>query len=137
MASETWMTGSGYFAVKRFDRQGDKKIHMVSVSGLLETSHRIPNLDYNQLMKLTFILTKSYEEVEKMYRLMCLTRIPRSFIRSRAAAQRVWRLPTERLIREAGMSLLIWDMRLVECASRDNKETAVKSCVLHKTIRLF
>lgn len=64
-------TGSGYFAVKRFDRQGDKKIHMVSVSGLLETSHRIPNLDYNQLMKLTFILTKSYEEVEKMYRLMC------------------------------------------------------------------
>ncbi len=63
--------GSGYFAVKRFDRQGDKKIHMVSVSGLLETSHRIPNLDYNQLMKLTFILTKSYEEVEKMYRLMC------------------------------------------------------------------
>lgn len=63
--------GSGYFAVKRFDRQGDKKIHMVSVSGLMETSHRIPNLDYNQLMKLTFILTKSYEEVEKMYRLMC------------------------------------------------------------------
>jgi len=44
---------------------------MASVSGLLETSHRIPNLDYNQLMKLTFILTKSYEEIEKMYRLMC------------------------------------------------------------------
>ena len=63
--------GSGYFAVRRFDRQNGRKVHMISVSGLLETSHRIPNLDYNQLMKLTFILTKSYEEVEKMYRLMC------------------------------------------------------------------
>lgn len=62
---------SGYFAVKRFDREGKKKLHMASVSGLLETSHRIPNLDYNQLMKLTYILTNSYEEVEKMYRLMC------------------------------------------------------------------
>lgn len=62
---------AGYFAVKRFDRVEGKKVHMASVSGLLETSHRIPNLDYNQLMKLTFILTKSYEEIEKMYRLMC------------------------------------------------------------------
>ena len=73
--------GSGYFAVKRFDRQGDKKIHMVSVSGLLETSHRIPNLDYNQLMKLTFILTKSYEELDfrqpnmDYHQLMKLTKI--------------------------------------------------------------
>ena len=63
--------GSGYFAVKRFDRNNNKKVHMVSVSGLLETSHRIPSLDYNTLMKLTLILTGSYEEVEKMYRLMC------------------------------------------------------------------
>lgn len=60
---------AGYFAVKRFDRVEGKKVHMASVSGLLETSHRIPNLDYNQLMKLTFILTKSYEEIEKMWKL--------------------------------------------------------------------
>jgi serine/threonine-protein kinase HipA len=62
---------SGYFGVKRFDRAAGEKVHMISVSGLLETSHRIPNLDYNLLMKLTLELTKSYEEVEKMYRLMC------------------------------------------------------------------
>ena len=61
----------GYFATKRFDRNGSQKIHMVSVSGLLETSHRIPNLDYNILMQLTLQLTHSYEEVEKMFRLMC------------------------------------------------------------------
>jgi serine/threonine-protein kinase HipA len=41
------------------------------VSGLLETSHRIPNLDYNLLMKLALNLTDSFEEVEKLYRLMC------------------------------------------------------------------
>ena len=44
---------------------------MISVSGLLETSYRIPNLDYNDLMQLTLNLTKSFEEVEKLFRLMC------------------------------------------------------------------
>jgi serine/threonine-protein kinase HipA len=46
-------------------------IHMISVSALLETSHRIPNLDYNILMKLTLRLTNDYKQVEQMFRLMC------------------------------------------------------------------
>ena len=62
---------SGYFGVKRFDRQNGKKVHMVSISGLLETSHRLPNLDYNILMKLTLELTKNYQDIEQLYRLMC------------------------------------------------------------------
>lgn len=62
---------SGYFAVERFDRQENQKVHMVSVSGILETSHRIPNLDYNILMRLTMKLTEDYEEIEKLYRQMC------------------------------------------------------------------
>ena len=62
---------SGYFATKRFDRDGNERKHIVSVSGLLETSHRIPNLDYHILMQLTLNLTKEYEELEKMFRLMC------------------------------------------------------------------
>lgn len=61
----------GYFATKRFDREDGRKIHMISVSALLETSHRVPNLDYNILMKLTMKLTNSYEEIERLYRLMC------------------------------------------------------------------
>ena len=44
---------------------------MISAAGILETSHRIPNLDYDILMKLTLQLTKSMEECEKLYRLMC------------------------------------------------------------------
>lgn len=67
---------SGYFGIKRFDRKklstgAIRKLHMISVSGLLETSHRIPNLDYNDLIQLTLNLTKSFEEVEKLFRLMC------------------------------------------------------------------
>lgn len=65
---------SGYFGTKRFDRKGSTitdRIHMVSVSGLLETSHRIPNLDYDLLMRLTLQLTKSMDECIKMYKLMC------------------------------------------------------------------
>jgi len=65
----------GYFGTKRFDRtiKNDciQKKHMVTVSGILETSHRYPNLDYHDLMKLTTILTKDMREVLKMYRLMC------------------------------------------------------------------
>ena len=63
---------AGYFGTKRFDR-GDsgRKLHTVSVSGLLETSHRYPSLDYGQLMKLTQILTRDMQEVKRMYDLMC------------------------------------------------------------------
>lgn len=66
----------GYFGIKRFDRGigpdgATKRIHMVSVAGLLETSHHIPSLDYIALLTLTLHLTKNYEEVEKMFRLMC------------------------------------------------------------------
>jgi serine/threonine-protein kinase HipA len=67
---------AGYFGAKRFDRlnvEGNyiQKVHMVSVAGLLETSHRTPNLDYHILMKLTMQLTRDYGEIEKLFRVMC------------------------------------------------------------------
>lgn len=45
---------AGYFGTKRFDRRKNErgqenKVHMLSVSAVLETSHRIPNLDYHLL----------------------------------------------------------------------------------------
>lgn len=65
----------GYFAAKRFDRERGQdgsmvKIHMASAAALLETSHRIPNLDYDILMRLTARLTDDVEELERMFRLM-------------------------------------------------------------------
>lgn len=67
---------SGYFGTRRFDRATDRsgavrRVHMISAGGILETSHRIPNLDYNILMKLTLELTKDFTEIEKLFRMMC------------------------------------------------------------------
>ena len=65
-----------YFAVKRFDRVGagdgmQLKVHMASAAGLLETSHRIPNLDYTQLMRLTQVLANDAAQLRELYRRMC------------------------------------------------------------------
>ncbi len=70
---------AGYFGTRRFDRVGTqetaekqaRRVHMVSAAGLLETSHRIPNLDYDLLMKMTLELTKSMEQCEELFRRMC------------------------------------------------------------------
>lgn len=61
--------GAGYFAVKRFDRDGSKRLHMHTASGLLHSDFRTPTLDYEDLLNLTAALTKDIREVEKMYRL--------------------------------------------------------------------
>ena len=61
--------GAGYFAVKRFDRNGSKRLHMHTACGLLHSDFRVPALDYEDLIALTMLLTRDVREVEKMYRL--------------------------------------------------------------------
>ncbi|MBA4746000.1 MAG: type II toxin-antitoxin system HipA family toxin [Muricauda sp.] len=61
--------GSGYFATQRFDREGDKRLHMHTASGLLHSNFRTPSLDYEDLIALTGALTKDVREIEKMFRL--------------------------------------------------------------------
>jgi serine/threonine-protein kinase HipA len=60
-----------YFAIERFDRIGDKRIHMHSVAGLTHSDFRFPTLDYDDLFSLTLHLTKNMQEVEKVFRLAC------------------------------------------------------------------
>ena len=60
-----------YFGAKRFDRQGNKRVHMHSLSGLIHSDHRVPTLDYNLILKVVFAVTKNMEEVEKAYALVC------------------------------------------------------------------
>ena len=59
--------GNKYFLIKRFDRIGDKKIHMISAAALLEVETAF---DYNELIKLTRVLTKNDDDVLEMYRRM-------------------------------------------------------------------
>ena len=61
--------GAGYFATKRFDRDGDKRFHMHTACGLLHSDFRTPSLDYQDLIALTTLLTRDVRETEKMFRL--------------------------------------------------------------------
>ncbi|MDD4450798.1 MAG: HipA domain-containing protein, partial [Sphaerochaeta sp.] len=61
--------GPGYFACKRFDRDGDRRFHMHTACGLLHADFRAPSLDYQDLLTLTSMLTRDIREVERMYRL--------------------------------------------------------------------
>lgn len=67
---ETRLLEGKYFAVKRFDRSSEGKIHTVSAAGLLHADYRAPSLDYETLLKLTHVLTKDMEEVYALFRLM-------------------------------------------------------------------
>ena len=67
---ETCLFEDKYFGVRRFDKEGNTRYHVHSASGLLYASYRLPSLDYSELLKATFALTKNIEEVGKMFRLM-------------------------------------------------------------------
>ncbi len=60
--------GFGFFGVKRFDRSGDERIHMHTISGLLYTDHRAPSLDYESIMKATLYLTRDVRQCEVQFR---------------------------------------------------------------------
>lgn len=61
----------GYFGTKRFDRNKEKRIHMISLSALLETTHRIPNLDYSHLFQVIENICVDKEDIYEAYRRMC------------------------------------------------------------------
>jgi serine/threonine-protein kinase HipA len=62
-------TGAGFFATRRFDRMGQKRLHAHTASGLLHADHRIPSLDYEDLIALTLRITRDVREAVKMFRL--------------------------------------------------------------------
>lgn len=68
--AETHLFEDKYFGVRRFDREEGKRIHMHSAAGLLYASHRLPSMDYTDLLKATLILTRDINEAEKIFRLM-------------------------------------------------------------------
>ena len=60
-----------FFAVKRFDRDGNRKIHFLSLSGYIHANHREPCISYEAgVIPATKKLTKSDDEASKAFRLM-------------------------------------------------------------------
>jgi serine/threonine-protein kinase HipA len=60
-----------YFGTKRFDRDGDARIHMHSLGGLIHADHRSPSLDYDTVLRATLALTRNIQDAEKAYALAC------------------------------------------------------------------
>lgn len=61
-----------FFGTKRFDRtSAGRKIHVISMAGLLCADYRLPCLDYLHIFQVTANLTHSVEELWKVFKLMC------------------------------------------------------------------
>ncbi len=60
---------NAYFATKRYDRDGDHRVHCHSVAGLTHSDFRVPTLDYDDLLGLTLHLSRDVNELVKMFRL--------------------------------------------------------------------
>jgi serine/threonine-protein kinase HipA len=61
--------GKAFFGIERFDVNYGKRLHMHSLSGLINSDFRIPSLDYTDLLKATLNLTRDVREVEKIFKL--------------------------------------------------------------------
>jgi serine/threonine-protein kinase HipA len=62
--------GGRYFGAERFDRAGNLRLHMHTLSGLLHASHRVPSLDYDGLLRATLQLTEDHRQMEEAVRRM-------------------------------------------------------------------
>jgi serine/threonine-protein kinase HipA len=63
-------SGGVWFGTRRFDRKADgERVHQVSLAGLTDTNFRIPQLDYEKVIRITRGLTKSDLQVRKMFAL--------------------------------------------------------------------
>lgn len=61
--------GKFYFAARRFDRQGTRRVHVHTASGLLYSDIRIPALDYKELILLTRNVTRDQRQCKAMFSL--------------------------------------------------------------------
>jgi len=62
--------GGRYFGAERFDRDGNQRVHMHTLGGLLHASHRVPSMEYEGFLRATLILTRDHRQVEEAFRRM-------------------------------------------------------------------
>lgn len=64
------LSDSRLFAIQRFDRENQRRIFSASPAGILGLDWRLPSLDYEQLIRLAFSLTKSIPSTREIFRRM-------------------------------------------------------------------
>lgn len=62
-------SGKVYFGTKRFDRIGNKRLHMHSAAGIMHDNFRLSNLDYGHIMDCAFRLERDVKVYEKVLRI--------------------------------------------------------------------
>jgi len=62
--------GTSHFAIKRFDREGGKKIHVHSMAGLLHRDFNVYGSDYRDLFRLGSALTRDKNTELELFRRM-------------------------------------------------------------------
>jgi serine/threonine-protein kinase HipA len=62
--------GERFFGVRRFDRQGNRRIHLHTFGNLIQVNFRIPSADYADLLKATSLLTRNHQDVRRAFRRM-------------------------------------------------------------------
>lgn len=62
-------SGNTYFGTKRFDREGNKRLHLHSAAGIMHDNFRYSSLDYGHLMDCAFQLERDVKVYEKVFRL--------------------------------------------------------------------
>ena len=68
----TRLTGASesFFVTDRFDRPGDRRLHLATVAGMLDCGMTYGAVDYADLMKLARIVCRDVRAVEQMFRRM-------------------------------------------------------------------
>ncbi len=59
-----------FFGIKRFDRQFNQRFHVHTFGNVIHSNFRIPECDYETLLKVTLDLTKNHEDVKRIFRQM-------------------------------------------------------------------
>ena len=57
--------GRTAFATKRFDRRGEKRVHVHSLAGLLHANFQVPSVSYEDFFRVTRRLTRDQRELKK------------------------------------------------------------------------
>ncbi len=61
--------GLQHIAVRRFDRPtAHERVHVATASGLLHADHKLPSLDYQDLLKFAMWLTRDIKQVKEQFR---------------------------------------------------------------------
>lgn len=61
-------SGKKYFATKRFDRNQNKRIHLISAAGMFHDDYEHSQLDYGTLIQETSLLINDYRATEQQFR---------------------------------------------------------------------